>query len=597
MKRRNFVKNTAIVTGSTTAFATYLKKTNYQESSQNDGYFVNLQEDNSGSNYALSGKIVTPILFNSNSGDGTTDATSALFNAESAVGSKGSILLSNGTFFIQSNITLNALLIFQGAKLKPDSGVIVTLNQVPHASPTEIFDLSAGGEVKISSSAPGTVEADWFGLSSSYSLGTDVAKPLQALFDASKNKIVRFNYKANFTFRTRLIVRQNTTFDNQARAIFEADLDLSNTSNPALKFEQQCDGNFLQINIPSGKQHQRTVVFGLENQFDTVYIKSVDQQSTVNDSIDALVQIRGNYISLGRLVVENADHAITAFDCNYILVNNLDITSYLRGLKIESVNGFWLYSGHARTISPNAGPHPGHNGFLAENSNNWHVTNYTVEDSGEHGFRIGGDNSNNWSWVNCASIKPGQCGFKVNPSGNGVIRDGLITGCWARDCSWGNASGTNEDGLRLEKCRNVTVEGFKCYTSTGSKAYDGIFINGCHDITINNPYINTTARDCIRIVDSDREVNNIHISSPRLINPSEALVTIDHSKEILEDITILEIYGHSQGTYGINVQVADVDQPCIFSGYIRNDGSNAAFKKTANSLKSSNRIYDYIQRL
>lgn len=79
--------------------------------------------------------------------DGSTDAKAAIEAADT----DGPVILSPGTYAIASNTTLNKKpLIEPGAKLKPASGVTLTLTDGYVAEDTQhIFDLSAGGTVII----------------------------------------------------------------------------------------------------------------------------------------------------------------------------------------------------------------------------------------------------------------------------------------------------------------------------------------------------------------------------------------------------------------------------------------------------------------
>jgi hypothetical protein len=79
-------------------------------------------------------------------GNGVADDRPAFVAAD---GAGGTLYVPRGTYRIGSNLALASDIRFeQGAKLKPDSGVTVTLNGGLDAGVFQVFDVSAGGKVK-----------------------------------------------------------------------------------------------------------------------------------------------------------------------------------------------------------------------------------------------------------------------------------------------------------------------------------------------------------------------------------------------------------------------------------------------------------------
>ncbi len=95
-------------------------------------------------------------------GNGTTPDTEALRSANS---SANNIMFPEGVYFIDNNLTLAKNLYFQrGAKIKPKSGVTVTIAGQFSAPLAQIFDLSDGGAVVFGpGSRPGIIYPQWFG--------------------------------------------------------------------------------------------------------------------------------------------------------------------------------------------------------------------------------------------------------------------------------------------------------------------------------------------------------------------------------------------------------------------------------------------------
>jgi hypothetical protein len=210
-----------------------------------------------------------------------------------------------------------------------------------------------------------------------------------------------------------------------------------------------------------------------------------------------------------------------------------------------------------------------------------------IHDAGEHAVRIGGLNSARIAFNNIQSIRPGQCGLKINPAAGSLVRDVQINGLTVIDASIGSTPGSNEDGLRLEKCAHVMVNGFQvAERDNGVSAYDGIYINGCSFVTINGPNISNVAANGIHLTDVGGAVNEIFINNPSILftglrpgneNPSWTHgVYIESPNEILRDITLMSAYIRGQAGFGIRVQAnaatVGVNQPMILDGWIKNDG-------------------------
>jgi hypothetical protein len=93
-------------------------------------------------------------------GDGSTNDTTAIANAAATVGPNGVLLLSNGTFVITSNTTLNCNLLFNNAKLSVSSGATVTISGTILSGLQQIF--TGFGVVSITKETP-IIYPEWWG--------------------------------------------------------------------------------------------------------------------------------------------------------------------------------------------------------------------------------------------------------------------------------------------------------------------------------------------------------------------------------------------------------------------------------------------------
>jgi hypothetical protein len=440
------------------------------------------------------------------------------------------------------------------------------------------------------------VHAAWYGLTD----GSVETTALQALLNAAEGKTLYWGESATYQFDAQLTVPANVNWQNPNAVTLEVAYDASATNAPALDCGAGLTADRVIVNIATGYQVQRAIYYRADTHVELTDLSSVDQQDTRDDNIDGGVQIRGDDIKLGTVRVANWDYAVKAFQADRWSIQYLDVETYVQGFKQEDCAGGRLDGGYVRTTAPNGTTDPGHNGFLSEDCNSWSVSNLVVSDAGEHGFRIGGDSAFEWSWDNCKAVRSGQCGFKVNPSGTGTVRNGTINGCTAQDCSFGNAPGSNEDGLRLEKCEQIVVNGFIC-REVSSKAYDGIYINNCNDITINGPFIKGTANAGIYVDDKDGDVNGLFVNAPRIYEVTTSGIDCDFTNgNTARDLVFTECYIRGYGDYAVRFDFGatsvSVSQPCLASGYATNEGSGVYFED-ANSATEADRLHNFMNTL
>lgn len=102
--------------------------------------------------------------------NGVKDARAALLAADI----DGPIILPPGTYAVASNLTIaNKVMFLPGAKLKPASGVVVTLSGgLETQNKQQVFDESASGTVNVSGMQD--VRPDWWGAN------TTTSKPVYA---------------------------------------------------------------------------------------------------------------------------------------------------------------------------------------------------------------------------------------------------------------------------------------------------------------------------------------------------------------------------------------------------------------------------------
>jgi hypothetical protein len=109
---------------------------------------------------------------------GEADSRAAIANADGA----GPVFFSAGTWRVSADLTIsNYCHFWPGAKLKPDSGVTITLaGGLNHTLNWQVFDVSAGGQIAFDPAGvrPPHSLAEWWGVT-----GTDDQVPIQHALD------------------------------------------------------------------------------------------------------------------------------------------------------------------------------------------------------------------------------------------------------------------------------------------------------------------------------------------------------------------------------------------------------------------------------
>ncbi len=118
-------------------------------------------------------------------GDAVTDDFTAINAANTAATATGTIHFGEGTYVIGTNLTLTALCTFdKGAKLKPSSGIVVTMTGGLGADSFEIFDSTSNGTFDISGMDVEDVNIRWFGILGD---GTDEGAAMNSALTACGN--------------------------------------------------------------------------------------------------------------------------------------------------------------------------------------------------------------------------------------------------------------------------------------------------------------------------------------------------------------------------------------------------------------------------
>ncbi|WP_431794765.1 hypothetical protein [Micrococcus luteus] len=227
--------------------------------------------------------------------------------------------------------------------------------------------------------------------------------------------------------------------------------------------------------------------------------------------------LNSDRVSIGRTYVENFDWPVWAEKSKGVSLGWVEANTYAKALHLDDVTRMRVGGGHVYGASPNSKYAPGYNGVLMEGdegTDDVRITGFTVEDAGEHGFRVSGPAAHTNIWLDaCLARNSGGTGFKVLGSlvSDGVYNKGItFNACRAIDSGQFNQ---NTCGFLIQMADGVTlispvVEKDKKTFS----AVEGIRMSGVRHVTISNPKIMDTHKFALHIDEACGNVQDISIS-------------------------------------------------------------------------------------
>jgi hypothetical protein len=318
-------------------------------------------------------------------------------------------------------------------------------------------------------------------------------------------------------------------------------------------------------------------------------------------------RIRNIYI--GSINITGWDRGVQVFYVDQLTIESFIQQGYVNSIWLKSVRDSRINSGHVFETSPNAVGAPGENAILIEAAEHQGTQNLTVrsflaEDSGEHGFRIGGSfvvktvhfvscTARNSGAADGTGIEPedhGGCGFKcLGPTvtAGSHHQDIHFIDCVAEDLKFSN-DGNNFAGFNIGKTigfslvnpvvrrayRDQTGDGFvqKQYS-----CYNGIEIIGSFNGQITNPFIDRPYANGIYFYDTvDTEsvtwgdqLGFITVTGGRIDSPRLNGIQVEAINRTVRRLSIqgfLEVEG---GERALNVSVSGSAQMLLCYANIR----------------------------
>ena len=458
----------------------------------------------------------------------------------------------------------------------------------------------------------------------------DDQNALQAAFDAAENGILLFpdSSKTYAIHGFGLKIREGTRIINAgAVLLIRGKVPADARDSAAIVAGARVQADWLRIHAARRSLINRVLTVTDDTSIERLEIVAAAQQAnsaievptktggTEKEKYHAALYVFGKRVKLGYVWVKGFDRAVFARESEHVVILRLDIQNYVTGLFLKQCAFVELVSGTIKLASKSdVGDRnihdevKGMNGLLIDTCSDVVVSDLIVQNSIEHGVRIGGDGPTRRCTFNSIQVRrAGWCGFKVEPPlPAGSAESIQINGLTVIDCAWPHLDdeakpftfepwgGLNRCGLRLENCHGVMVSGFRVgrERKTRYSSYHGIYIDRCRNVTVIAPHVGDTFEAGIRLSDGhdskeSSPVNQIYIRDPVItfLVPEAHAPYVPHKAhgiwihsnwQVLRDIVITGCYIRGYTGHGVLLEPAPGDgavrQPVIIQGWVRQEG-------------------------
>jgi hypothetical protein len=202
-------------------------------------------------------------------------------------------------------------------------------------------------------------------------------------------------------------------------------------------------------------------------------------------------------IKIGYLVIDNWDYGFMVHNTKGLNILGLEITNFRQGGWLSNVSYSCVRAGTIKLTSPNSTGVAGENGIIVESqehngSRSLVFENITVHDTGEHGFRLGGDKViRDVYYIGCNTRNTGV-GTVMNHGGSGFKALGST-----RPTAEPESYNSYHQNIHYISClvEDVNPRFTPISTGTGTNNFDGFNIGKVDGFTITDCEVRTTRPD------------------------------------------------------------------------------------------------------
>lgn len=261
-----------------------------------------------------------------------------------------------------------------------------------------------------------------------------------------------------------------------------------------------------------------------------------------------------------RVYVENYDWSVWVDESPGFQIGWAEVSTYSLAVRIKGgCSQGRIHGGRVYTAGPNSSYLPGYNGLLMENqsaSDDIRISNFTVEDAGEHGVRLSGFSTQTNIWFdNCMARNSGGSGFKVL---GGEAEENTFRN---RGITFNNCTAIDSGSINQNCC--------------------GFLIQRADDVRLINPVVKKdkktySAVEGIRL----SGVSHVTVVSPKILDTHKYAIHIDEACGNIQDVTFLDTHIQTPSGHGIYLQNPGVEfRDMRFKGGLVEvyDGDGAGF--------------------
>ena len=327
----------------------------------------------------------------------------------------------------------------------------------------------------------------------------------------------------------------------------------------------------LNVTIPTGVRRDRTIFVSGDNiNIGKISLTSTDQQTTTEAgdygvSINSCTNTR-----IGIIITSNIDRAVVVALNTDTWIGGLNIDECVRGAYIHGNTYLHIGKSTIHGNSPNATQTAGHNPVLLgrESADQTDITlqDFTIITAGEHGIRIGGGPQKRIYLVRPNVYGAAGNGIKILGTDNSapvageyqediVIDNPIIEGCGT-----GSGSASNLCGILVERTNGININNPIIRPRGVANAHQyGIRVFACTDVMINNPLIEDTVAEGIRVDTADSGAtssgtDNVHINGGLIYDCGDDGLSLSASdSQVLSNIVTTGLRIQSNGNRGLAI--------------------------------------------
>ncbi|OOE06980.1 right-handed parallel beta-helix repeat-containing protein, partial [Fictibacillus arsenicus] len=261
-----------------------------------------------------------------------------------------------------------------------------------------------------------------------------------------------------------------------------------------------------------------------------------------------------------RVYVENYDWAVWVDESPGFQIGWAEVSTYSLAVRIKGgCSQGRIHGGRVYKAGPNSAYLPGYNGLLMENqsaSDDIRISNFTVDDAGEHGYRVSGFTTQTNIWFyHCMARGSGGSGFKVLGGDD-------------------NENGFRNRGITFNACTAID-------SGTINRNCCGFLIQRADDVRLISPVVKK-AKQTFSAVEGIRMsgVSHVTVVAPKIMDTQKFAIHIDEACGNVQDVTFTDTHISTPSGHGIYLQNPGVEfRDMRFKGGLVEvyDGDGAGF--------------------